>query len=637
METRQLSYFIVACQHKNHAEAAAHAGISASALSENLRLLEEELGIKLFQRGPLGHYPSEAARWLYQRVEVALQRIEALEGGMPARGPRRFTRLEVTTPLQFMLGRLSRATSLAVRALRRTHPHALARVRFRTSWPEGEEEDDALPVPVDSEPVEHVVLEYAEDAERIAPRDRLFEDDWIAITNFDRSLEPGRVIAFADLARLRLLLPPLLPAQTRHARAYCARHGLPEPAVIEEDVGTFPTLSRDARPFALLAPRSLVAGGLSRLQLDHVSLPAALVSPVAARIADGSALGAAYVRHLKRVLAEPDRPVLYDPHITLRQMRYVLTLYDQLNMTAAARKLHVVQPALSNQLRKLETVVGEPLFERRRTGLKPTAVAETIVPLVEETVELLSDVAVEARRRASEQGRRLTVGVVPLLNHRGALVAAITGALEEWSAAYPDVRLRVVEGAAAVLHRWVETGRISLGLVEARVSRSLQLDLDSKDRLVVVSRAGGGLLAPGEVALARVAALPLVLPSEIFGLRQLLNRAAAEAGVTVTPRMEVDSLAVVLGMVRRMPVATVMPEATVQPFVADGSFQVNAIADPAIHRRLSIIFSTSRSLTEIERALVDTLKRHLASASVTPASWSDSARSAAPARRTEAR
>ena len=73
METRQLSYFILACQHKSHAEGAARLRLSASALSENLGLLERELGLTLFRRGPLGHYPTEAARWLYQAAEPILQ------------------------------------------------------------------------------------------------------------------------------------------------------------------------------------------------------------------------------------------------------------------------------------------------------------------------------------------------------------------------------------------------------------------------------------------------------------------------------------------------------------------------------------------------------------------------------------
>lgn len=633
MELRQLSYFIVACQHKNHAEAAAQAGISASALSENLNLLEQELGIKLFQRGPLGHFPSEAARWLYQNVEPVLQLAEAAEAGLPLDEPRQFSRLEVTTPLQFMLGRLSRAASLAVRALRQTHPEVVARVRFRADAPVGE---GARPVPVQAggQLVENIVIDYA-GQDDLGESTLLFEDDWIAITNFNRSAEQGRVIDLESLRDLPLLLPPLLPAQTQHARNYCTRHDLPAPVVIEEDVGTFPRLSRDARPFALLAPRSLVAGGLSRLQLDHASLPAELTSPVVARTSAGSSSAKAYLDVLQKILREPDTPVLYNPGITLRQMRYFLTLLDQLNMTAAARKLHVVQPALSNQLRKLEAVVGKPLFERHRTGLKPTSSAHSLAYLVEKAVAKCDHVAFQASRLSSAQGERLSIGVVPLVNHTGALVEALAGALDEWTTAFPNVKLQVVEAPANVLHRWVEAGQISFGMVEAHVSRSLQLDLNSQDRLVVVSKADSKLLPPGDIAFEHVATMPLVLPSEIFGLRQLLDRAAESAGLAIVPQMEVNSLAMVLALVRRMRLATVMPEASVRPFASEGIFQFNTIVDPIIYRRLSIIFSTGRSLTEIERALVGTLRRHLVSVDFNSFEATDNGQDDAPAHQTE--
>ena len=99
----------------------------------------------------------------------------------------------------------------------------------------------------------------------------LYRDDWIAVTNFERGAQAGRVVDLPALRRLQILMPPLLAAQRRQLRTYCTRHGLPEPTLAEDDVGTFPRLSRDSEPFALLAPRSLVAAGLSRLQLDHAT------------------------------------------------------------------------------------------------------------------------------------------------------------------------------------------------------------------------------------------------------------------------------------------------------------------------------------------------------------------------------
>lgn len=599
LETRQLSYFVIACQYKNHAEAAAGAGISSSALSENINQLEQDLGIKLFQRGPIGHYPTEAARWLYQRIEPVLQTIEAAEAGTYSDLASTIGDLTISTPLQFALGRLSRAISLAVRQLRAIHPGLVSRVRFE--------------VPVDPNGTHlhsDVVIDYGGESEE-AGSFPLYHDDWIAVTNFDRGAEVGRVVDLATLRRLQILMPPLLPAQRHHLRAYCALHDLPEPKLIEDDIGTFPRLSRDSEPFALLAPRSLVAAGLSRLQLDHATLPEELTSPVIARIADHGA-ARDFVRLLAGILASPTVPVLYQPSITLRQLRYFLALTDQLNLTAAARKLHVVQPALSGQLRKLEKTLGIPLFERHHMGLTPTAAASGLTHLFKEAIEQCDQVAVQANRIAPAETQRIIIGVVPLASHLGPLSQALAAALESWICRFPAIKLQVVETPASALSRWVDSGEISLAIVEAHVSRSSQLDLQNRDRLVVVSKADGDLLPAGDMSFSDCVALPLVLPGPVFGLRQILDQAAERAGLVFTPQMEVNSISLILALVRRMRIATILPESAVTNIVLPDGFQHNTIVDPPLSRRLSIVFSTDRNLTGPERELVELLKHHLA-------------------------
>ena len=615
METRQFAYFVLACQCRSHAEAAAHAGISASTLSENLHQLEQELGLSLFQRGPVGHFPTGVARWLYQQVEPVLQLVEAAEAALQSEGANAYSRLEVTSPLQFMLGRLSRAASRAVRALREIHPDVIVQVQFLDSKLTEQNVGNTRRIEsrntnVPSHGAQRVILDYATKDDTLQET-FLLNDHWIGVTNNAGSAAPGKVVDIETLRSLPLLLPQLLPALTQHARDYCLQHNLPDPIVIDEDVGTFPSLSRASHSFVLLAPQSFVAGGLLRLNLDHVSLPFELASPVVGRVSSGDAIADAYIRLLKGIVTDADPLVTYQPRITLRQMRYFLAVRDKLNMTSAARRLHVVQPSVSNQLAKLERIVGKPLFRRLTTGLQATPEANVLAHLVEDAVKRCDSVVVQARHIAAEQRHRLAIGVFPILNQDGALVEALSGALEEWLQTFPSVDLQVVEAPAAELLRLVEAGQINFGLVEAQVSRSSQLDLQTQDSLGVVSTAKSELLPAGEVSLNIVADLPLVLPSKDFGLRQLLDRAAERVKVRLAPRLEVNSLAMILALVRRMRVATVMPVASVQPFVSSGVFQFNPISEPHIVRRLSIVFSPSRSLTQMERALVVSIREHL--------------------------
>lgn len=615
METRQLAYFVLACQCRSHAEAAVQAGVSASTLSESLHHLEQELGLLLFQRGPVGHFPTEVARWLFQQVEPVLQLVEAAETALQTEEANEYVRLDVTSPLQFMLGPLSRAANLAVRALREDYPDVIAQVRFLDGQLNEENVGEIGGIEagnsnVPSVGAQQVVLDYA--AKGDIPRQTfLFNDRWIGVTNVVGSPKPGKIVDIETLRSLPLLMPHLLPAQARHVRDYCVQHNLPDPIVIDEDVGTFLRLSRASRSFILLAPQSFVAGALLHLNLDYVLLPRELVGPVVGRVSNGGAIADAYIRLLREVIADADPLVTYQPRITLRQMRYFLALRDKLNMTTAARHLHVAQPTLSNQLRKLECIVGKPLFRRQTTGLQSTPETERLAQLVADAVKRCDSVVFRARHIAADQRHRLSIGIFPILNHDGPLAEALSGALEEWTQTFPNVKLQVLEAPAAKLHRWVEAGLISFGLVEAHVSRSSQLDLQSRDNLGAVSAARSGLLSAGEVSLKTVADLPLVLPSQEFGLRQLLDRAAERIEVRLAPRLEVNSLTMILAMVRRMRLATIMPAASVQPFVSSGAFQFNPISDPPIVRRLSIVYSPSRSLTEIERALVEIIGERL--------------------------
>src|SRR5690606_3879706 len=151
----------------------------------------------------------------------------------------------------------------------------------------------------------------------------------------------------------------------------------------------------------------------------------------------------------------------------------------------------------------------------------------------------------------------------------------------------------------------------NIALVETIVPHSARLDLKSRDPLGVITAAGAGLLPTGDVRLEDLPKLPLILPSATFGMRQMIDEAAANAGVRLVSRAEVNSLVMAIALVAEGSSATIMPLGTVRRAVAAGELEFHQIVEPEIWRRLSIIYSADRSLSEIERAFIQTLRRHL--------------------------
>lgn len=92
--------------------------------------------------------------------------------------------------------------------------------------------------------------------------------------------------------------------------------------------------------------------------------------------------------------------------MSLRQYEYALAVAEEGSVTAAAERLHVAQPSVSQQIRGLERELGVRLFARTPTGLVPTTVGRAFLREAE--------VAVTASRRApASRSRRTTAAPMP--------------------------------------------------------------------------------------------------------------------------------------------------------------------------------------------------------------------------------
>src|SRR5690348_2393969 len=128
----------------------------------------------------------------------------------------------------------------------------------------------------------------------------------------------------------------------------------------------------------------------------------------------------------------------------LRRLRYFLVLAEELNFTRAAHRLHIAQPALSQQIRALERDIGAALLERGSRGCRLTEVGEVVA---REAGELLAHAAVAQERiRAAVGGRQGQLRLALTRSARGGPVDALLGAFRTL---HPDVDLVVRAGWTA--------------------------------------------------------------------------------------------------------------------------------------------------------------------------------------------
>lgn len=164
-------------------------------------------------------------------------------------------------------------------------------------------------------------------------------------------------------------------------------------------------------------------------------------------------------------------------------IRTFVTTADKASMTAAANALHLTQGAVSQQVKRLEEVLGQSLFERDRRGLKLTRVGERLLDKARRLLQLNDEILTEIRSGAV--AGQVRIGVPYDLV--GTLLAPV---LKAYAEAYPQVEISLVCASSPELAAALAAGTIDLAVIEERVGPSAGECL-LVDRLVWVGARGG--------------------------------------------------------------------------------------------------------------------------------------------------
>jgi DNA-binding transcriptional LysR family regulator len=409
----------------------------------------------------------------------------------------------------------------------------------------------------------------------------------------------------------RLVIPALAPPLIEQADRFFSHHKITGVRFLNDHPGDLPRLMDDYPDAALFLPQSLISPRLGLLNVAVVTPNKPLAMKVVARTADPNAITAAFIRHLKAALASKGQSRVERPGISLRQIHYFNMVHRLRRVSAAARGASISQPALSEQIHKLEASLGGTLFERHGDGVVPTARGARFAAMAALIEPGFRRLTTEDDNATPPQSRRLAVGILPSVNQHGFLVNRITEAILDIQTRHPTLKLVIQEAPNSTLQDWVMRGLVGVAIVETVLPHMPRLPLGSSEGLAAIAHTYHKLLPPGPVKLTDLARMKLALPTNRFGLRQLFDTAAEERGLKIQPYMEIDALPMAVTILARLPVCTVLPPSAVEREIANGDLTAHPIVDPVISRRLFVIYSGERTLSEPERSLVNSLRKKL--------------------------
>lgn len=126
--------------------------------------------------------------------------------------------------------------------------------------------------------------------------------------------------------------------------------------------------------------------------------------------------------------------------------KYVYEVYKERSFTKAAQNLYISQPSLSARIKKIEEIIGEPLFDRSTTPLQLTEVGKVFIEAAEEITQIEQRVENYINDLAGLKTGNLAVGASTLF-----AAYVVPSLITQFNQKFPDVHIQLIEGNTAEL------------------------------------------------------------------------------------------------------------------------------------------------------------------------------------------
>jgi LysR family transcriptional activator of glutamate synthase operon len=274
----------------------------------------------------------------------------------------------------------------------------------------------------------------------------------------------------------------------------------------------------------------------------------------------------------------------------LRQLRYLVALADEQHFTRAAAREHIAQPALSQQIRRLEQELGLALVERTT---RRVTVTEAGRALVARARRILAEVEAAADEMQAFTGVRTGHVTVGTMHTMGPVDVSL--ALAVFHQRHPGVELTVLEQSSEELAEMLRDDLLDLAFlsVTERVeSHELGLHQLISEELMVLLPRGHALAGRAHVRMSELAQEHFISFRQGARLRELLLSAGRDAQFEPRVTLESNEAQRIRALVSRGLGVAILPRS--DAMVPDADIVAAPIVDPALRRDITLAWRAGR-------------------------------------------
>ncbi len=289
--------------------------------------------------------------------------------------------------------------------------------------------------------------------------------------------------------------------------------------------------------------------------------------------------------------------------LRLDQLRTFAKVIELGSFSAAADRLRLTQPAVSLQIGQLEKALGVRLIERIGRRATPTAAGAELIDHAKRIDEAVATAVEGMAAHASG-----TLGRVRIGTGATACIYLLPPILRDLRRRFPSLDITVRTGNTADMLRALEENTLDIGLVTLPATgRMLEVTPVFEDAFVAIAAAEDCRL-PDVVTPAALATLPVVLYEAGGNTRRIVDQWFAQAGVALTPVMDLGSVEAIKELVGAGLGCAVLPGTAIR----DAGERVPLVQrplSPTLKRTLAIVLRRDKTLTRGLRETANALRK----------------------------
>jgi DNA-binding transcriptional LysR family regulator len=279
-------------------------------------------------------------------------------------------------------------------------------------------------------------------------------------------------------------------------------------------------------------------------------------------------------------------------------------LVESRSFSKAATLNFITQSAVSQQIRAMEERFRVPLIERSNKRFGLTREGQLLYEASKEIVFQFDSL----QHQLSEM-RNIVSGTIRLSTVYSIGLHELPPYLKKFLREFPSVNVHVEYRRSNQVYDEVSEGTSDLGLVAFPVQKkTLKVEPFRKDRLVLICVPNHELAKEGEITVEKLRKEKFIGFEPDIPTRKAVDKIFREAGIEVNPVMEFDNIETVKRAVEIGAGVSIVPSATVEQEVRDGTLATVEFKGHSYFRPLGIIYKAGRVLSPAMKRFLKTLK-----------------------------